>query len=113
MRRCASFASGHYAAILRCGPPCVKHAASSDRVAAVDVNYRAGYEVGGVRGEEDRAASHFFGLAEASRWRAHYYLVVEWAALRGQSQVGRDPSRHDRIDLDIVRRQLDRHGLGR
>src|SRR5689334_17280590 len=99
--------------IMKRGSGCLpKSAASADRISAVDEDRGAGDEIGRTRSEEYCRSRAFLRRAEASGRRALDDVIVKWPSLYRCGHVALDPSGHDRVDLDIVRRQLDRRRLG-
>ena len=89
--------------------------AQENRVAAVDGNRHARHEVRGAGREEYRHAGTIVGLAPPGRRRAREDHPVELrpilALAHHRGHIRRDPSRGQRVDLDVVRRELDRHRL--
>src|ERR1700682_1080464 len=83
-----------------------------NRVAAVDEDGRAGDKVGSARSEKNRRPGAFIRRAEAAGRRALDDLVVERASFDRRGHLALDPSWHHRVDLYVMRRQLDRHRLG-
>src|SRR5262245_52995420 len=77
---------------------------AEDGVPAVDRDGGAGNEVGGGACQEHGHAGHVLERAPASGRRATQHVVVELGhlAARAPGQIGVDPPREDRVDLDVV-----------
>src|SRR5438874_581297 len=85
-----------------------------DRVAAVHGDGGARHEVGGGAGEEHGDARHVVDRSPALGWGAMQHVLVEtgYLALGRVREVGLDPARQHRVDLDVVGRPRGGHRLG-
>ena len=84
---------------------------SADCVAGVDDDRRASDEIRRAGGKKNRGAGAFVRRAETSGRRALEDLIIKGRDLIGAVMSLSIPSGHDRVDLNIVRREFDRLDL--
>src|SRR5450759_2463513 len=85
---------------------------SSDRVTAIDTNRSTGNEVRSPRGQVHSCSGKFLRLTPSTGGGPRKNFVVQGHCTYRRRHVRFNPPRRDRIDLNVVRGELNGHGLG-
>ena len=84
---------------------------SSDRITAIDTNRSTGNEVRRLRGQIHGRSSKFFRQTPSAGGGPSKNFVVQGHGAYRRRHVSFNPSGRDRIDLNVVRSELNGHRL--